>query len=168
MLTIVLRFAHVFFGALWVGMMAFQVFFLMPALGEAGPEAGKVMAALAKRRIPIIMPIFAALALVSGFWLFQRMSGGNMGALMATPMGQAFAWGGAIAVLALLIGMVVMRPAMMRSMKLMESMASASPEQRAAISAEMQRLRARGTTLGKVVTVMLLFTLALMAVARYL
>jgi uncharacterized membrane protein len=168
MLILILRFAHVFFGALWVGMMAFQVFFLMPALGEAGPDAGKVMAALTKRRIPIIMPIFAFITLISGLWLFQRMSGGNMGALMATPMGQAYAWGGAIALLALLIGMVVMRPAMMRSMKLMESMASAPPEQRAAISAEMQRLRARGTTLGKVVTGMLLFTLALMAVARYL
>jgi uncharacterized membrane protein len=168
MLTLILRFAHVFFGALWVGMMAFQVFFLMPALGEAGPDAGKVMAALGKRRIPVIMPIFAFLTLVSGMWLFQRMSGGNMAALMATPMGQAFALGGAVALLALLIGMVVMRPAMMRSMKLMESMASTPPEQRAALSGELQRLRARGATLGKVVTVMLLVTLALMAVARYL
>ena len=168
MLMIVLRFAHVVSGALWVGMFAFMTFFLMPALGEAGPDAGKVMAALAKRRLPVIMPIFALIAIVSGMWLFQRMSGGNMGALMATPMGQAFAWGGAVALLAILIGMVVMRPAMMRSMKLGESLASAPADQRATISAELQRLRARGVLLGKVVTVMLLFTLAAMAVARYL
>ena len=168
MLTIVLRFAHVFFGALWVGMMTFQIFFLMPALAEAGPDAGKVMGAFARRRIPIIMPIIAFIALISGFWLFFRMAGGNMGALMATPMGKAFAWGGAIALLALAIGMIGMRPIMMRSMKLMEGIASAPPDQRATMQAEIQRLRARGNVLGQVVTVMLLVTLGLMAVARYL
>src|SRR5437016_1076394 len=50
-LLLVLRFSHVFFGALWVGMMAFQTFFLMPALAEVGPESGKFMAALMRRRL---------------------------------------------------------------------------------------------------------------------
>lgn len=168
MLTLVLRFAHVFFGAIWVGMMAFQTFFLGPALSEAGPDAGKVMAALMKRRIPVIMPIVALITLVSGMWLFQRMSGGNMAALMATPMGQAFAWGGAVAIVAFLFGIIAMRPAMMRSMKLAAELPTAPPEQRAAISAELQRLRARGALLGRVVTFMMLFTLAAMSVARYL
>lgn len=158
---IVLRFAHVFFGALWVGMMAFQMFFLGPALAEAGPDAGKVMAGLMKRRIPVIMPLVALIALVSGMWLFQRLSGGNMKALMATPMGQGFAWGGALALLAFLIGVVVMRPMMMKSMKLMQS---GDPAHRPQI----QRLQARASTLGTAVSVMLLVTLGLMAVARYL
>ena len=39
MLMIVLRFAHVVAGALWVGMFAFVTFFLMPAFREAGPDA---------------------------------------------------------------------------------------------------------------------------------
>ena len=158
---IVLRFAHVFFGALWVGMMAFQMFFLGPALAEAGPDAGKVMAGLMKRRIPVIMPLVALIALVSGMWLFQRLSGGNMKALMATPMGQGFAWGGALALLAFLIGVVVMRPMMMKSMKLMQS---GDPAHRP----EIQRLQARASTLGKLVSYMLLGTLGLMAIARYL
>jgi hypothetical protein len=168
MLQIVLRFSHVFFGALWVGMMAFQVFFLSPALAESGPDAGKVMGALARRRIPIILPIFALITLISGMWLLQRLSGGNMGALMAQPVGKALGLGGASALLAFLIGVVVMRPAMMRQLKLQESLGSAAPADRAAITAELAQLRARGATLGKVVTWMLLFTLALMAVARYL
>jgi uncharacterized membrane protein len=161
MLMIVLRFAHVFFGALWVGMMAFQVYFLMPALSEAGPDAGKVMGALVRRRIPVIMPIFALITLISGIWLYQRLSGGNMGALMRTSVGQAFAAGGAAALLAFLLGIVIMRPAMLRSMKLAESRDPAA-------LAEVQRLRARGAVMGNVVTVLLLFTLAAMAVARYL
>ena len=63
---LVLRFFHVFFGALWVGMMAFQTFFLMPALAEVGPDSGKFMAALMRRRVPVILPIVALTTLVSG------------------------------------------------------------------------------------------------------
>ena len=158
---IVLRFLHVFGGAMWVGMMAFQIFFLGPALTEAGPSAGQVMAGLMKRRIPVIMPIIALVTILSGMMLFQRLSGGNMKALMATPMGQAFAWGGAIALLAFLIGVVVMRPLMMRSMRLMQAGNPAN-------APEVQKLQARASTLGKLVSYMLLITLGLMAVARYL
>jgi len=160
-MMIVLRFTHVFFGALWVGMMAFQVFFLMPALGQAGPDGGKVMAAMMKMRVPLILPIFALLTLVSGFWMFQRLSGGAPDAFMATPMGKAFGFGGLSALLAFLIGVFVMRPAMMKSVTLAQS---GDPMH----GPEIQRLRARGAFIGKVVTYMLLFTLAAMAVARYL
>jgi uncharacterized membrane protein (DUF485 family) len=84
-----------------------------------------------------------------------------MKALMATPMGQGFAWGGVLALIAFLIGVVVMRPMMMKSMKLMQS---GDPMHRP----EIQRLQKRANTLGTVVSVMLLVTLGLMAVARYL
>src|SRR6267378_743989 len=112
MLMIVLRFTHVFFGALWVGIMVFQVFFLTPALSQAGPDAGKVMAALMRMRIPLIVPVFALLNLISGFWLFQRLSGGAPAALMAPRMAKELGWGGLSALLAFLMGIFVMRPAM--------------------------------------------------------
>ena len=165
---LVLRFAHVLFGALWVGMMAFQTFFLMPALAELGPDAGKFMGALMRRRIPIILPIIALITLVSGFWLFQRLSGGAAAGLMRTPMGLAFGSGGLAALLAFLLGIVVVRPAMMRSTELAQSLASAPPAERVTRSAEIQRLRARGTMAGWVVMVLLLYALGAMAVARYL
>ena len=167
-MLLVLRFAHVFFGALWVGMMAFQTFFLMPALTELGPDAGKVMAALIRRRIPVILPIVALITLVSGFWLFQRLSGGAAAGLMRTPLGLAFGSGGLTALLAFLLGIVVMRPAMLRSTQLAQSLASASAQERATRSAEIQRLRARGAVTGWVVMILLLYALGAMAVARYL
>jgi hypothetical protein len=154
MLMILLRFSHVFFGAIWVGMMAFQVFFLGPALADVGPDAGKVMQAMLRRKVPMIIPLFALIALISGFWLLARLSGGGAG-LMKTPMGMAFALGGVVALLAFLIGIFVMRPMMMKSMQPGDA-------------AEIQRLRTRATAIGKLVTVMLLFTLGAMAVARYL
>lgn len=45
---------------------------------------------------------------------------------------------------------------------------TASPEERAARMVEMQRLRARGTAVNRVVMALLLIALAVMAVARYL
>jgi len=76
-------------------------------------------------------------------------------------MGQAFAWGGLIALVAFLIGVVVMRPLMMKSMKLAQAGNPAN-------APELQRLQARASRLGTIVSYMLLVALALMAVARYL
>jgi hypothetical protein len=170
MLMLVLRFTHVFFGALWAGMMAYQAFFLMPSLGEAGPDAAKVMAALAKRRIPLILPILALLTLGSGTWLLMRLmgGGGNAALVMRTPMGRAYGWGGTAAIVSFLLGIILMRPAMVRSMRLAQSLASVSPEERPKLAAEIQRLRVRAVGVGRVVTILLLFALAAMAVARYL
>lgn len=169
MLTLALRFTHIFFGALWVGMMAFQSFFLFPSLAEAGPDAGKVMQGLTRRRIPLIMTVIALLTLISGTWLLMRLIGGDAAVVMRTPMGRAYGWGGTAAILAFLLGFGVMRPAMMRSMRLAESLATATatPDERAKRQAEIQRLRARGALMGRVVTILLLIALALMAVARY-
>jgi hypothetical protein len=165
---LVLRFTHVVFGALWVGMFAFMTFFLMPAFAEAGPEGGKLMAALARRRIPVIMPVIALVTLVSGFWLFQRLSGGQHGALLATPVGLAFGLGGLAALLAFAVGMILGRPVMIKSAKLAESLPTAVADQRAVLMAEMQRLRARGVAINRVVMALLLLALGAMAVARYL
>jgi phosphatidylglycerophosphate synthase len=159
-LLIVLRFAHVVFGSLWVGMLVFTTFFVAPAAVEVGPEGGKLMAALARRKVMVIMPLLALITLVSGFWLFQIMSGGQHGAFMATPMGMAFGLGGIASLIGFLLGITVMRPAMMRVQQL-----SASPVENAA---EIRRLRARGSTMGTIVAVLLLFALSAMAVARYL
>jgi len=166
-LMIVLRFLHVVSGALWVGMFAFMTFFLMPAFAEAGPESGKVQGALMKRGVPVVMPLIALITLVSGMWLFQRLSGGAAGAFLKTPTGLAFGIGGLLALLAFLFGIILGRPVMIRMAKLGESLPSASPADRPGISAEMQRLRGRSATLNRVVMALLLVALTAMAVARY-
>src|SRR5258705_10495842 len=114
---IVLRFLHVVSGALWVGMFAFMSFILLPAFAEVGPEGAKLQAALAKRRIPVIMPVIALITLVSGMWLYQRLSGGAIGALLKTPMGLGFGVGGLAAVLAFGGGDAPPRPFVIRRLK---------------------------------------------------
>jgi hypothetical protein len=154
-LMLVLRLIHVGGGAMWVGMMAFMVFFLTPAIAEAGPaEGGKLMAALQRQRIMIIMPVIALLTIGSGVWLMLRAYGGP-GNLAASRMGMALNVGALAAIVAFLIGIIFMRPAMMRAT------VTTDP-------AEAQRLRARGAMLGRLVARLLMLALAAMAVARYL
>ena len=153
-LLLVLRLVHVGGGAMWVGMMAFMTFFLSPALAEVGPEGGKLMAALQRRRIMVIMPVIALLTIGSGFWLMAHLYGGP-GNLAASRMGVALNVGAVAAIVAFLIGIIFMRPAMMRAM------VTTDP-------AEAQRLRVRGAMLGRLVARLLFLALAAMAVARYL
>jgi len=153
-LTLVLRLIHVGGGAMWVGMFAFMTFYLSPALAEVGPEGGKLMAALQRRRIMVVLPVIALLTIGSGFWLMMRVYGGPAN-LAASRMGIALNVGATAAVVAFLIGIIFMRPAMMRAM------ATTDP-------AEAQRLRVRGAVLGRWVARLLMLALGAMAVARYL
>lgn len=168
-LIIVLRLLHVVGGALWVGMVTFATYFLQPALQETGPEGGKVMAALQRRGIMTVMPILAAVTLISGLWLYLRAAAGGHAEFARSGTGMAFGLGGLAAIVAWLVGMFVMRPAMMKGVALMQSLGpSASAEERQRAGAEAQRLRGRAAVAGKATMHLLLFAVAAMAVARYI
>jgi hypothetical protein len=159
-LMVTLRLTHVVLGAVWVGMIVLTTFFLAPAIEDSGPEGGKVMAALQRRGIMTVLPIIALGTLLSGIWLYWRFSGGFQNAYLQTPMGLAYALGGGAAILAYVLGITIMRPAMLRASSLGQTLGPTAPE--------VQRLRARGTTISRVVAVLLLFSVAAMAVGRYL
>jgi hypothetical protein len=113
-----------------------------------------LMAALQRRRIMVIMPVIALLTIGSGLWLMIRVYGGP-GNLAGSRMGMALNLGAMATIVAFLIGIIFMRPAMMRAT------VTTDP-------AEAQRLRARGATLGRLVARLLMFALGAMAVARYI
>lgn len=156
---IVLRFVHIVAGATWVGMMALSTFFVAPALGDVGPEGGKVMAALQKRGLMTVMPGLAVLTLVSGFWLFMRFTNAQPG-VMRSPTGMAFGLGGLAALVAFVIGIVYVRPAMMKAVALAQD-PKGNKEEAA-------RIRDRGNAVSRWVARLLFFALGAMAVARYI
>ena len=158
-LTVALRLVHIVLGALWVGMFAFITFFLTPAVAEVGPEGGKLMAALQRRKVMVVLPVLALATIVSGVWLIFHVYGGTAG-LMGSRAGQTYATGGTLAVLAFLVGIVVMRPIMMRI--------TALAQDAAANRDEIGRLRARSAVVTRAVAVLLFLAIAAMAVARYL
>ena len=153
-LMIVLRLVHIGSGAMWVGMMAFMTFYLTPALNEVGPDAGKVMQALQRQKIMIVMPVLALLTILSGFWMFMRLAAAPS-TFAESRMGMAINVGAISATVAFLIGVIFMRPLMTKAM------AATDP-------AEAQKLRARGAMFGQWVARLLMLALGAMAVARYL
>jgi len=156
-LLLLMRLLHILSGIFWVGTMMFNTGFLLPAFRDAGPDGAKVGAALAKRRFMVVMPIVALVTILSGFWLFWRTSAGFQATFMQSHMAKALSFGAACAIVAFIIGVVVVRPAMVQAMALAQS----NP-QRA------QVLRVRTDVAGRLVTGLVALAAAAMAVARYI
>lgn len=167
-LMLVLRLLHVVPGAIWVGMAVFTVFYLTPALQEAGPESAKVMAALQRRGIMTVMPVLGVVTILSGTWLYGRTTLGFRAELVTSSQGLAFGVGGLASLAALIIGLAVMRPAMLRAAALMRSVSGPGGADREQAMAEVGRLRARGGRAGRTVAVLLVLAVIAMAVGRYL
>lgn len=168
-LLIGLRLTHVVMGAIWVGMAVMQAFFLSPALDDVGPDAGKVMAALQRRGLVTAIPVMALLTLISGFWLYYRDSMGFQPAYSMSPIGMAYGFGGAVALLVFVLGITVMRPSMIRAIELGQSIPTTTDAtERQQKLAELQRLKSRSVSMGQLMAGLLIFTVGAMAVARYL
>ena len=161
------RIIHVLTGVFWVGAMVFVSAFLIPSLAEVGPDAGKVMAALQRRKFMIVMPVIGTLTILSGIWLYWRASSGFQLEYMKSGPGHAYAFGAIFAIAAYVVGMTVTRPAMMKATALGQSAATASESERPAIMAQALALRKRGTRGGNIVATLLTLAALMMAVGRY-
>lgn len=168
-LMVALRLVHVVSAVLWVGIMFFTVFFLMPAVQEAGPEGGKVMKALAGRGLMTFVPVVALTTVITGVWLYWRASMGFDLDWIHSATGETFALGGFSAIIAYVLGITIVRPSMMRSATIMQSLSGVTDDaERERKVSEAERLRTRSRVAGRVVAGLLLFSTAAMAVARYL
>lgn len=166
--VLLLRVLHVVLGVFWGGAVLLNAFFLQPALRDAGPEGGKVMAALLRRGFMTAMPVAAIITLVSGLWLYWRVSGGFQAEYVHSAGGMTLAIGGVCAIVGFAIGMVAIRPNMGKAAALMQAASQASESERNANIAQAQVLRQRAATAGNVVNVLIIIAILAMAVGRYL
>ena len=162
------RIIHVLGGVIWVGSMFFISMFLIPSMTEAGPDAGKVMAALNRLKFMVVIPVIALLTMLSGLWLYWHVSMGFSSAYMSSGPGKAYGLGATLAIVAFLIGLTITRPAMVKMNNLMASAAAASPAERETIMAQAQQARERGARWGRVIGLLLIGAATLMALGRYL
>jgi uncharacterized membrane protein len=168
-LLIVARLLHVLLGVFWAGTIIFTAFFLVPAIAEAGPDGAKVMAGIQRRRFMDVMPVVGLITVVSGLWLYWKISGGFDHHWMHTPTGLAYGIGGLIAIVGFGIGLGVMRPAMLKIGGLAAGAAhETDPAKRERMIGEVARLRRRSAAAGRAVALLLALATALMGVARYL
>jgi uncharacterized membrane protein len=167
--TLVLRVIHILCGVYWAGTLFFLSTMLQPAVAEAGPEGGKVVQALTRRRLLDIVPGMAILTIISGIELYRRASGGFSTDWMGTAPGLSLTIGSLAALVAFTIGMTVLRPSAKRTGPLAQS-AQQMPEgpERDAQMAEVQRLRQRTAVGGRWVAAFLVIAVVGMAMFRYL
>ncbi len=168
-LLLILRLLHIVCGVFWAGTLIFFAAFLVPSVQEVGPDGAKVMAALQRRRFLDVIPVVAALTILTGLWLYWRLSAGLTYTWVTSAFGLTLGIGGLLAFAAFGIGVGIMRPAVLRAAALAaqtaESSAGLDPS---AQLATVQRLRRRTAAAGRLVAVLLIVATALMAVARYL
>ena len=164
---VVMRLLHVGLGVFWVGTMVFNTIFLGPSVRDAGPDGAKVMAGLMRRRFMDVMPAVAILNILSGVWLYWKMSGGFQPAYMRSGMGMTYGTGGALAVIAFIVGVTVVRPSMLKAMAMGPLIAQAQPQEKESMMARAQGYRSKAMGAGKVVALLLGLAAAAMAVGRY-
>jgi len=166
-LLVLLRVVHVVGGVFWAGAVLFVVHFLEPAVRDAGPDGARVMQALQKRRYLDVIPAVALLTVVSGFWLYWRVFGRFHPGPGASGAELWLGVGGLASVVALVIGMAVMRPSSVRVGRLAAELAQAPPERREAVGAELARVRGRLRVAGRWMAALLGIAILCMAVGRY-
>lgn len=163
------RLIHVAGGVFWAGTLVFASLYLQPSIRDAGPDGGRVLAAMLRRRFFDAMPIVAALTLLSGIWLYWRVSGGFAATYLKSGPGIVFGLGGALALVAFAVGLLVLRPATIAAVRLAQSLpqAAAGPDRDAA-QRQLDALRRRMLLGGRAVAVLLGGSVVAMAVGRYI
>ncbi len=167
LLLIVVRLIHIGLGVFWAGSVFFTAFFLAPALRDAGPDGAKVAAGLMRRRLFDVLPAVAGLTILSGLWLYWRASVGFQPAYMRSPAGMTYGIGAAAAIVALGLGLTIVRPAMMSAARLTQSAMSAPAGERETQLAAAQQARVRGANYTQFVTVLVFIAVVAMAIGRY-
>lgn len=167
-IIVTLRLLHVVGGAIWVGIVLNNTVFLGPAIQDVGPDGGKVMAALQKRGLLTFLPILALVTVLSGVALYGIASAGFSANYLRSRVGLTFGVGGLLAIVGYGVGLLVMRPNMLRALQAGQSLAGITDAaDRAAAQAQAARFRARGAAAGRVVLVLILAATAAMAVGRF-
>lgn len=164
---LIARVIHVIAGVLWVGTMFFLTVFLGPALGDVGPDGGKVMGALMRRKWMVFTPLVATFSVLSGLYLYWRVSTGFNPAYMSSGPGMTYGVGATAAILSYIVGVSVTRPSMTKAMELSARMAEADSAERQSLASEVERHRSRGAAGGRLVVVLLLIAATAMAIGRY-
>lgn len=164
---LVLRAIHIYGAVVWAGTSLFVAFFLIPAIGAAGPAGGPVMGALIKRKLFTIVPVVAAVTMLTGLRLMWLASNGFSAAYFASTLGKTYTIGATFALATFVVFMAVSHPAIGRMMALGQQIAAAPEAERGALMEQLNAIRARAATASKVAALFISITIVAMALGRY-
>ena len=162
------RIIHVVSGAFWFGAVVVGGAFLLPAVRRAGPAGGAVMEQLLLARFPVFINLAVLLSVLSGLPLYRMASAGSNPAWMRSVPGMVLNAGVTLAVIAVLIGVFVNRPAANRIGQLMAAAKAAGGPPAPEVLAEVGRLQLRLMGATRITAVLVALAAAAMVSARFL
>jgi hypothetical protein len=160
---LVLIFLHVFFGIVWAGSAVATGLFILPAVLDAGPAGGAVMAGVTRRKLPVFLMFAGAVVILTGLRLYMLRFSPTW---MTTPEGVVLTLGGLLALAAFAMGIFVQRPTVERIGKLSTQIAASGTPPTASQSSELQALRDRLRKIAALTAWHLLGAAALMSIHR--
>ena len=162
------RVLHIVCAALWFGAIVLLSMFLMPVLQQAGPESGKIMIGMERRGLVIFMSSVAGITILTGFYLYWHLTSVFDHSMMGTTEVRVFGTGGILGLTAFIIGASIVGQSAKKVTALGAKMAGMAEKDRAAATAEIQRLRKRMVTYGHLVMGLMAITIMLMSLGHYL
>jgi hypothetical protein len=166
---LIIRVIHVICAAAWLGSVVLAAWILLPALNEAGADAGKVGALIDKRGMHAFMGIVSGLAVLSGIYLYWHYTAGFSPEISRSHGGMAFGFGGFVAIAALIIGGSGVGRGLKKASEMSaQAMSTTDPAARQRLLASAQAARVRATGMAKVVSILLLITISLMSIALFI
>jgi hypothetical protein len=162
-----IRALHVLCGALWAGISVASVMWLMPLMADLGPHAEQAGNSLQRRGFHVVFPILAFTTILSGIWLYWRYTGGFSPEVTRTTAAMVFGTGGALGILALLLGALVIGRNMAKARTMMEQAASSNENDRRRLIGAARLHQQRSNAAGRIVAALLVITIVLMAIGHY-
>lgn len=167
--VILLRIVHIFSGVFWVGSAALMFFFIQPTASSLGPDAQKFMQHLIfRRRLTDVILGAAVLNVIAGILLYWRASAGLQVAWITSGPGLGFTVGALAALVALGVGLIATRPAVLRTGALGAEIQAAGQPPTAEQAAELHQIQATAARAGRWTLALLIVALLGMATAQYL
>jgi hypothetical protein len=165
---LVLRLLHIGFGIFWAGAAIYLAFFIDPAVKALGTDGTKFMQQLVRtNRFPVVMLFSALITVTAGVLLIWRLSGGLQTQWLSTRYGTVLTTGGALAIIAFIIGFTVSRPASMSIAKIGKAIAAAGGPPFPAQIEELKMLGNRISVATRIIAVLLILAVVGMSVFRY-
>jgi hypothetical protein len=142
--------------------------FVMPASKAAGAAAAPMMAAIARRGLNGFMGAVGGITVLTGFYLYWRLTGGFSPELSATRTAMVFGTGGIAGILAVIVGGAVVGRSAAR-MGTLGGKAMALPEgsERASLMAQSAAAQDRAIAGARIVLVLQMIALGCMAIGHY-
>lgn len=135
-----LIFLHVAFGIFWAGAVIVLGFFILPAVLDAGPSGGAVMAGVVKRKMPMVLLVAGIIVVLSGLRLYMVRFSSSW---LTTGEGIVISLGALLGIAAFAMGVFIQRPTVEKIGKLAAVIGKAGGAPTAEQAAEMKALQAR-------------------------